>query len=507
MSDASAESDGSLVNDFGIQILSTQVQIGLGGTHFLPVEIQRGPGFTAAVDITLGTPPSGLTASSLTIPVGETFGELQLSAKAPLVVGSTFTMKVVGTSASLNHDASVNTIITEKSGTLDTGFASNGIHMQSAGQKEVEIYDIGVAGDARILFAGYRVGLSQAPLIGILAIDGKKVDTETTLVPCSACSPAGIARGVAMLSTGHALFATDRTNDFALTKHSQSNLGLDQTFGSPGPGYTVLDMGGTDLSTGVAVYEGTSGTRLYAFGTSNNASAVAQLSAAGFQQKTAKAFGMTGSTHSSLAATPDGRVYMAGTITDGGGKADMKLVALDSNLALDTGFNGTGFVTYGTAGADDKVKTVIAQADNKVIVAGSTNKSLWVRRYLPTGQPDSSFGANGLVSVAVNANSVEAADAVQFPDGRIVVLGNAIGGNKPGPAALRLRRNGQADPSWGTQGEYGVMHPNLGQNAKIVAGAVQLSGTPAIYRLVIGGTADNTAQFNTINGIVSRVWY
>ncbi|HMR77619.1 MAG TPA: hypothetical protein PKD61_21070, partial [Polyangiaceae bacterium] len=370
-----------------------------------------------------------------------------------------------------------------------------------------EIYDIGVAGDARILFGGYKVGLSQAPLIGILAADGKKVDSEASIKPCSACSPGGIARGIAVLSTGHALFATDRTNDFALSKNSTTNLGLDQAFGSPGPGYTVLDMGGTDLSTGVAAFEGTSGTRLFAFGTSNNASAVAQLSSAGFQQKSAKAFGMTGSTHSSLAATPDGRVYMAGTVVDGGGKADMKLVALDSNLALDTGFNGTGFVTYGASGVDDKVKTVIAQADNKVLVAGSTNKSLWVRRYLPDGQPDTSFGANGLVSVAVNANSVEAADAVQFPDQRIVVLGNATGGNNPGPAALRLRRNGQADPSWGSQGEYGVIHPNLGQNAKIVAGAVQLSGTPAVYRLVIGGTADNIAQFNTISGIVSRVWY
>lgn len=50
-----------------------------------------------------------------------------------------------------------------------------------------------------------------------------------------------------------------------------------------------------------------------------------------------------------------------------------------------------------------------------------------------------------------------------------------------------------------------MVHLNLGQNAKIWAGDVQLSGTPALYRLVVGGTAENTAQFNVINGFVARL--
>ncbi|MCB9580430.1 MAG: hypothetical protein H6717_25600 [Polyangiaceae bacterium] len=507
LSDAGDASDGSLVNDFGIQILTSQVQIGLGGKHFLPVELTRGPGFTAAVDVTLSAPPSGLTAQPLTIVAGETFGELQLSAKSPLTVGSTFQLTITGSSGTLSHDASVNTFVTEKSGTLDKGFASNGIHLQSFGQHEVEIYDVHTAKDSRILFAGYQTGLSLAPMIGILATEGKKVDTQASIQPCSACSPEGYARGIATMPSGPVLFATERYDDFIISKHGSTNLGLDLTFGSSGPGYTRTDAGGTDKSLGVAALEAPTGTRLFVFGTSNGNSAVAQLNALGTVQKTVTNLGMQGATHSSLAVTPNGRVYMVGNVTDGGGKIDMKLVALDANLALDTGFNGTGSVTYGASGVDDKAVTVLPQEDDKVLVAGSTNKSLWVRRYLPDGQLDPTFGTNGMASVAVNANSVTAADAVRFPDDRLVLLGNAVGGNNPGPAAVRLRRNGQADPSWGDTGELGVVHLNLGQNAKIWAGDVQLSGTPALYRLVVGGTAENTAQFNVINGFVARAWY
>ncbi len=507
VNDAGDASDGALVSDFSIQILTSQVQIGLGGVHFLPVEVQRGSGYTAAVDVTLSAPPAGLSAQPLNIPAGETFGELQLSAKSPLAAGSTFLTTITGSDGTLSHDASVNTIVTEPSGTLDATFAASGIHLQSAGQHEVEIYDVRTAKDSRILFAGYQVGLSLAPMIGILAAGGNKVDTQGSIKPCSACSPEGYARGITTLSAGPVLFAVDRFDDFIVSKHSEANLGLELTFGSTGPGFTRSDVGGTDISRGVAAFEGTTGTRLFVVGTSNGNSAVMQLSSAGAVQKTASNFGMQGATHSSLAATPNGRAYVVGNVSDGGGKIDMKLVALDANLALDTGFNGTGFVTYGSAGVDDKAVTVLAQEDDKVLVAGSTNKSLWIRRYLPDGQLDPTFGTNGMASVTVNANSVTAADAVRFPDQRLVLLGNAVGGSKPGPVAVRLRRNGQADPSWGEFGEMGAIHPKLGQNAKLWAGDVQLSGTPAVYRLVLGGTAENTAQFNVINGFVARIWY
>ncbi len=74
--------------------------------------------------------------------------------------------------------------------------------------------------------------------------------------------------------------------------------------------------------------------------------------------------------------------------------------------------------------ADD----VALQADGKIVVVGktATKNQLAVARYLPNGQPDTSFDGDG---IALYADMFEATDVALQRDGRIVIGGTKEAGS------------------------------------------------------------------------------
>jgi uncharacterized delta-60 repeat protein len=198
-----------------------------------------------------------------------------------------------------------------------------------------------------------------------------------------------------------------------------------QLFGSPGvpaPG------------TGAIARYNTNGTLDTAFGISGQASCVA--SAAG------------------IALQSNGKIVVAGTITsalqtvlesDGITVADNQtgfgVVRYNANGSIDTTFNpgaglgtGGGVVTgFGNSFPNGGAFALAIQSNGEIVVAGmagatspqgTLNSSSFVlARYTTTGQLDTSFGSNGIVTTTLDTFSFVSALVIQS-DGKIVAAGN-----------------------------------------------------------------------------------
>lgn len=114
--------------------------------------------------------------------------------------------------------------------------------------------------------------------------------------------------------------------------------------------------------------------------------------------------------------------------------------------------DGTPDGTFGTAGVASvdapsgpttNCNAMAADADGRLLLAGSAAGQAFVVRLLANGQPDASFSANAVAGQWTDATSVAAGDA-----GSVVVAGT--GGN--GAAIMRLLGNGSVDTSFGEVG-------------------------------------------------------
>ncbi|MFC4456126.1 hypothetical protein [Deinococcus sonorensis] len=137
------------------------------------------------------------------------------------------------------------------------------------------------------------------------------------------------------------------------------------------------------------------------------------------------------------------------------GRVASRVLRVTARGQADSSFGQAGSLVFPDA---DVATAVIcpdgANADNdwsaecadpqRPLVAWSTlsTERLTLARFLPSGQPDPTFGQQGQVTVAFSVGAVKAV-AIQA-DGKIVVLGQA--------ALARFRRNGAPDLSFGQGG-------------------------------------------------------
>ena len=83
--------------------------------------------------------------------------------------------------------------------------------------------------------------------------------------------------------------------------------------------------------------------------------------------------------------------------------------------------------------------------------------SFALAKYLNNGQPDTTFGNNGIAITGIAGRAGNALGLAELPDGRIL-----IGGNANGALMVRLLADGSVDPDYGTNGSSIV--PDQGQN-------------------------------------------
>ena len=205
----------------------------------------------------------------------------------------------------------------------------------------------------------------------------------------------------------------------------------------------------------------------------------------------------------------DSKIVVAGGAGGMGGR--MALARYHSSGTLDTTFGGDGLVKTNLSRFDDRADDLAIQADGKMVVAGTANyfsaqARFAVVRYDADGSRDGTFAGDGIATTNLTSSFDGAFGlAIQPGDGKIVVVGQAGGGNAGRLAAVRYGTAGSLDSSFSGDGKVVVNFSRrldyaddvvLQSDGKIVAGGAMRFYGPdprfAVARFEEGGALDIT---------------
>jgi uncharacterized delta-60 repeat protein len=131
---------------------------------------------------------------------------------------------------------------------------------------------------------------------------------------------------------------------------------------------------------------------------------------------------------------------------------DFTLVRYNTDGSLDNDFDGDGRLTTNMGAIDDAAYSVIQQTDGKLVVAGTAGSNIILARYNLDGSLDTNFSADGMLTV-VDSNYGEIV-VIQQMDGRLVV---AHGGGSTGNISLmRFTTDGAFDTTFDSDGLQAV---------------------------------------------------
>lgn len=143
-------------------------------------------------------------------------------------------------------------------------------------------------------------------------------------------------------------------------------------------------------------------------------------------------------------------------IVAAGGETDFMLARFTAAGALDTAFSGDGKVKglFGSSvGAARAVTVIGAGAGERLLLAGNANNNTAAARLTPDGSLDAAFGDAGKTVIAVSGDWDEAASLAVQADDKIVLGGWANDTTTTANVTvLRLSAGGQPDVSFGGDG-------------------------------------------------------
>ena len=160
-----------------------------------------------------------------------------------------------------------------------------------------------------------------------------------------------------------------------------------------------------------------------------------------------------------VAIQGDGKIVAAGHT----GSAAFALARYNADGTLDAGFGTGGTVTTAFGGFFNEADALVIQGDGKLVAAGSNlaspegslHSTFALARYDSNGTLDGGFGSGGKVTTDFGGQFSDAAALVAQADGRLVAAGSAdTSPDGPGVFALaRYRTDGTLDPTFGTGGK------------------------------------------------------
>lgn len=235
-----------------------------------------------------------------------------------------------------------------------------------------------------------------------------------------------------------------------------------------------------------------------------------------------------GSIGNAVAIQRDGKILVAGVVTDRTGTAQggMLVVRFTSTGALDRRFGSGGAATVLGGTADGAANGLALQRDGKIVLAGSALGTdglprIALARLDTRGRPDRSFAANGVAvaqgSQDLGRDGTGEAVAVQ-PRGGIVVAGSVRPNLQTQNAVLaRFNSRGSLDRSFGSGGSVvvpgnvegggAVLWQSLavvGNGEIVAAGSAASSGHTPAYALAarLSGNGQPIGSFGR-KGIVA----
>ena len=154
-------------------------------------------------------------------------------------------------------------------------------------------------------------------------------------------------------------------------------------------------------------------------------------------------------TANAVVLAPNGRVYVAATCG-----VETCVFAFNTNGSLDSSFGATGVTSFLMGGAASTGQAIVRQFDGKLVIAGAcfdangVDVAFCVRRLLPTGGIDTSFGVGGTRSVTLVAPISKPAAMALQADGKILVAGSCQSSTSTLDfCMLRLTASGALDTS------------------------------------------------------------
>ena len=198
-----------------------------------------------------------------------------------------------------------------------------------------------------------------------------------------------------------------------------------------------------------------------------------------------------------FAVLANGQVMVAGAFDHYGGKSRRGIARASSSGVIDASFNNSG-------GADDSVRSVVAQPDGKLLLGGAFNSFNdtpfnGLVRIASDGTIDTSFSI-GAGFGPLSGNSVGVVESIALdPDGKIVVVGAfASFDGTPRASVARILPNGSLDTSFnsGTGPDSDVLRVVRTPDGKYLLGGdfTSFNGFSAsrIVRLNSNGSLDLT---------------
>jgi uncharacterized delta-60 repeat protein len=156
----------------------------------------------------------------------------------------------------------------------------------------------------------------------------------------------------------------------------------------------------------------------------------------------------------------DVEVQNDGKVVAIGGGTGAVLVRYNADGSLDPTFGTGGTVLTIVDGGTTTASKAAIQPDGKIVIVGTAPGGQLVVRYLPDGTLDNSFGTGGIVQTNEPGSSFKGISVALQPDGKIVVGGN----DSNGPAYLVTRYNsdGSIDTSWDGDGIKSIAYNAAG---------------------------------------------
>lgn len=170
---------------------------------------------------------------------------------------------------------------------------------------------------------------------------------------------------------------------------------------------------------------------------------------------------------SSIAMQSDGKIVAAGsTSIEAFDKIDFAIVRYNADGTIDNSFGNNGIVTTNIGLGYNFAKSMVVQPDDKIIVVGEANDEIFsdfvTVRYNPNGTLDNSFGNNGIVRTPLSSTYDFARGVVVQPNGKIIVAGSSQSSlYNYNIAMVRYNTDGTIDDTFGTNG---IVSSDLGND-------------------------------------------
>jgi uncharacterized delta-60 repeat protein len=293
--------------------------------------------------------------------------------------------------------------------------------------------------------------------------------------------------------------------------------GLDSTFGSEGIVRTPIDVvpGGPDIARAVALEpDGAIVLAGEARGEGSTDFAFVRYTATGELDPTFSGDGIQTidvgifDSVSGVAVQPgDGKIVAVGRPSFGSNSYLAMRLQTDGSLDGSFGSNGVSRMSIGDPGVVDTPEAVAMMTDGRIVSAGTADDAypdvdgnFAVVRYLPTGEPDPSFGENGVV--VTDQPEYESLRGLVLAPGGKVVLGGFAFQNQVQFRLERYLSDGRLDASFGGAGivttPIGTAAYSTGlaieANGKLIAGGWAWASEPdfALARYEDNGTLDHS---------------